>query len=59
LSRFEAEEDQDDGMDATDADRRKASELSVNLFEVKDTGSGGRILVKDVERAAKQPADSG
>jgi hypothetical protein len=47
-------EDEDDGkVDATDAARRKADELGVKLSDVKGTGSNGRVLVKDVERAAK------
>jgi pyruvate/2-oxoglutarate dehydrogenase complex dihydrolipoamide acyltransferase (E2) component len=37
---------------ATNAAKRKARELDVQLSEVKGTGSGGRILVKDVEKAA-------
>ena len=37
---------------ATDAAKRKAKELGVNLSTVEGTGSGGRITVKDVERAA-------
>ena len=40
-------------VDATDAARRKAYELGVKLSDVKGTGSGGRVLVKDVERAAE------
>ncbi|MDQ4003757.1 MAG: E3 binding domain-containing protein [Actinomycetota bacterium] len=45
---------EDDGeVDATDAARRKADELGVKLSEVQGTGSNGRVLVKDVERAAK------
>ena len=53
-------ESEDDGeVIATDAARRKAGEMGVNLSLVRGTGSGGRVLVKDVERAAKQPtADS-
>jgi pyruvate/2-oxoglutarate dehydrogenase complex dihydrolipoamide acyltransferase (E2) component len=47
-------EDEDDGkVDATDAARRKAGELGVKLSDVKGTGSNGRVLVKDVEKAAK------
>jgi len=38
---------------ATDAARRKAWEFGVRLSNVEGTGSGGRILVKDVEKAAK------
>ena len=37
---------------ATDAARRKARELGVDLTLVEATGSGGRILVGDVKRAA-------
>lgn len=38
--------------EVTEAAKRKASELGVDLGDVKGTGSGGRILVKDVEEAA-------
>jgi hypothetical protein len=56
----EDQESEDEAeVDATDAARRKAEELGVKLSRVKGTGSGGRILVKDVERVTKQPvADS-
>jgi pyruvate/2-oxoglutarate dehydrogenase complex dihydrolipoamide acyltransferase (E2) component len=37
---------------ATDAARRKARELGVDLARVEATGAGGRILVGDVKRAA-------
>jgi large subunit ribosomal protein L20 len=39
---------------ATDAARRRAEELEVNLAAVEGTGSGGRIIVGDVERATKE-----
>ena len=39
---------------ATDAARRRAEELEVNLAAVEGTGSGGRIIVGDVERTAKE-----
>ena len=47
------ESEDDAEVDATDAARRKAGELGVKLPGVRGTGSGGRVLVKDVERAAK------
>jgi pyruvate/2-oxoglutarate dehydrogenase complex dihydrolipoamide acyltransferase (E2) component len=40
-----------DEVEATDAARRKAQELGVRLSGVKGTGSGGRVLVKDVKEA--------
>jgi hypothetical protein len=50
------ESEDDAGVDATDAARRKADKLGVTLSQVRGTGAGGRVLVKDVEEAAKQPA---
>jgi pyruvate/2-oxoglutarate dehydrogenase complex dihydrolipoamide acyltransferase (E2) component len=38
---------------ATDAARRKAEDLGINLSQVEGTGAGGRILVGDVRRAAE------
>ena len=49
----ESEDENDSEVDATDAARRKADKLGVNLSNVKGTGSNGRVLVKDVERAAE------
>ncbi len=52
-------EDQETGAedagqpDATDAARRKAEELGLDLSRVEGTGSGGRILLRDVKKAAK------
>jgi len=47
-------EDEDAGEPkATDAARRKAQELGIDLSQVEGTGAGGRILVGDVRRAAK------
>ena len=43
-------------VEATEAARRRANETGVKLSGVKGTGSDGRILVKDVERAARTPA---
>jgi pyruvate/2-oxoglutarate dehydrogenase complex dihydrolipoamide acyltransferase (E2) component len=37
---------------ATDAARRKAQELGIDLSQVEGTGPGGRILLKDVKKAA-------
>jgi pyruvate/2-oxoglutarate dehydrogenase complex dihydrolipoamide acyltransferase (E2) component len=38
---------------ATEAARKKAEELGVDLSGLEGTGSGGRILVRDVTRAAR------
>ncbi len=52
-------EDQETGAedagqpDATDAARRKAEELGIDLSQVEGTGSGGRILLRDVKKAAR------
>ena len=46
--------DEDAGEpEATDAARRKAEELGVNLSRVEGSGAGGRILLTDVKEAAK------
>jgi pyruvate/2-oxoglutarate dehydrogenase complex dihydrolipoamide acyltransferase (E2) component len=48
--------DEADGAEepeATEAARKKARELGVNLSGLEGTGSGGRILVRDVKGAAK------
>ena len=53
-----AEAQQDHGEDhgeepeVTDAAKRRAKELGVDSTSVEGTGSGGRVLVKDVEAAA-------
>ncbi|MDQ3589678.1 MAG: E3 binding domain-containing protein, partial [Actinomycetota bacterium] len=39
--------------DATGAARRKAEELGIDLSQVQGTGSGGRILLRDVKKAAR------
>ena len=41
-------------VDATDAARLKADQLGVKLSELRGTGSNARVLVKDVERAARR-----
>jgi len=46
-------QEQDAEIVATEAAERKAEELGVDLDSVEGTGSGGRITVEDVERAAK------
>jgi pyruvate/2-oxoglutarate dehydrogenase complex dihydrolipoamide acyltransferase (E2) component len=38
---------------ATDAARRKAEELGVDLSDVKGTGSGGRVILRDVQMAVR------
>jgi len=48
----ELEEASDEVIEATDAARRKAEELNVDVSSVEGTGQGGRITVGDVERAA-------
>ncbi len=40
-------------VDATEAARRKAEQLGVDLSLVEGTGSGGRVLVRDVQGAAR------
>ena len=37
---------------ATDAARRKAEELGVDLSQIEGTGAGGRVVVKDVQKVA-------
>jgi 2-oxoacid dehydrogenase-like protein with E3 subunit-binding domain len=52
----EAPETRDDGAEgpkATDAARRKAAELGVDLAQIEGTGAGGRVLVTDVKKAAR------
>ncbi|MBA3425689.1 MAG: DUF2382 domain-containing protein [Rubrobacter sp.] len=49
----------DDEVDASDAARRKASELGIDLTQVEGTGSGGRVIISDVTGLADggEPAD--
>lgn len=47
----EAEEDQE--VEATNAAREKAKELGLDLSTLEGTGSGGRIILRDVQRAAR------
>ena len=47
-------EDEDaDEPNATDAARHKAEELGLDLSQVEGTGAGGRILLRDVKKAAE------
>jgi pyruvate/2-oxoglutarate dehydrogenase complex dihydrolipoamide acyltransferase (E2) component len=54
-----AEAEQDDGDDsggeveATDAARRKAEELGIDLSSIEGSGQRGRILLRDVQKAAR------
>ena len=43
-------------LDASDAARREAEELGVDLSQVEGSGSGGRIIVSDVVEASKDEA---
>jgi pyruvate/2-oxoglutarate dehydrogenase complex dihydrolipoamide acyltransferase (E2) component len=52
----EAPETRDEGAEepkATDAARRKAAELGVDLAQIEGTGAGGRVLITDVKKAAR------
>ncbi len=48
----EAQRAQGEEPEVTDAAKRRAKELGVDPTSVEGTGSGGRVLVKDVEAAA-------
>jgi pyruvate/2-oxoglutarate dehydrogenase complex dihydrolipoamide acyltransferase (E2) component len=48
----EAQQAQGEGPEVTDAAKRRAKELGVDPTTVEGTGSGSRVLVKDVEAAA-------
>ncbi|HKH11556.1 MAG TPA: E3 binding domain-containing protein [Rubrobacter sp.] len=47
-------QDHQEGPEVTEAAKRRAKELGVDPSDVKGTGSGRRVLVKDVEAAAGQ-----
>ena len=49
----QAEKARTDEPDATDAARRKAEEMGLDLSQVEGTGAGGRILLRDVKQAAR------
>jgi pyruvate/2-oxoglutarate dehydrogenase complex dihydrolipoamide acyltransferase (E2) component len=46
--------EQKDQAQATPAAERKAEDLGVDLSQIEGTGSGGRIIVRDVMGAANQ-----
>lgn len=46
-------EEEAESIKATDAARRRAEELGVDLQEVEGTGSGGQITVDDVKKKAE------
>ncbi|MGB3634280.1 MAG: E3 binding domain-containing protein [Rubrobacteraceae bacterium] len=50
----ESNEESAGEIEATDAARSKAEDLGVELSQVEGTGSGGRIIARDVQKAAKQ-----
>lgn len=50
----DAQQDHGEEPEVTEAAKRRAEELGVDPSDVKGTGSGGRVLVKDVEAAAGQ-----
>jgi pyruvate dehydrogenase E2 component (dihydrolipoamide acetyltransferase) len=50
----QANEPESGEVEATPAAERRAEELGVDLSQVRGTGSGGRITVKDVQSAAKK-----
>lgn len=50
----DAQQDHQEEPEVTDAAKRRAEELGVDPTSVEGTGSGGRVLVKDVEASAGQ-----
>jgi pyruvate/2-oxoglutarate dehydrogenase complex dihydrolipoamide acyltransferase (E2) component len=48
-----AEEADDAKVEATSAAKRKARDLGLDLSSLEGTGSGGRIILRDVQKAAK------
>ena len=48
----DAQQYQQEEPEVTDAAKRRAEELGVDPTSVEGTGSGGRVLVKDVEASA-------
>ena len=52
------EEEAEEAPKASDAARRKADDLGVDLSQVEGTGSGGQIIVKDVTSVAEGAAEN-
>ncbi len=50
---LETEDEHAGEPEATDAARRKAEQLGIDLSQVEGSGAGGRILVRDVKEAAE------
>jgi pyruvate/2-oxoglutarate dehydrogenase complex dihydrolipoamide acyltransferase (E2) component len=50
----ESTQESSEETEATEAARSKAEELGVDLNQVEGTGSGGRIVVRDVRKAASR-----
>jgi pyruvate/2-oxoglutarate dehydrogenase complex dihydrolipoamide acyltransferase (E2) component len=48
----QAEKASADEPDATDAARRTAEEMGLDISQVEGTGAGGRVLLRDVKQAA-------
>ncbi len=51
---FGSERNETGEADATEAARKRAGEVGVDLAGIQGTGSNGRILVRDVEKAASR-----
>ena len=57
IANLDTEEVTEQGnIDATDAARREAAQLGVDLTEVEGTGTGGRVIISDVMEAAQKNA---
>lgn len=52
-----AEEAADEGVKASEAAKRRAEEMGVDLSQIEGTGSGGLITVKDVTNLAGEAAE--
>ncbi len=57
VEKLAAKPSEDVGVEATEAAERKADELDVDISEVEGTGAEGRVVVGDVEAAAKPDSD--